>query len=142
VNLHPFLGYRDSLQELLRATALLLYIPSGKNTESVLTGKIFDYLRTGKPVLAIVPPAGLAAELLTKAGIGYIADHQDLPGIAERLMELYWLWENRALGELKVNHDYITQFSRPNLARKLAKLIDAVATGQPAGLPVHTGEEQ
>ncbi len=142
VNLHPFLGYRDSLQELLRATALLLYIPSGKNTESVLTGKIFDYLRTGKPVLAIVPPAGLAAELLTKAGIGYIADHQDLPGIAERLMELYWLWENRALGELKVNHDYIAQFSRPNLARKLAKLIDAVATGQPAGLPVHTGAEQ
>ena len=132
LSLHPFLSYRDSLKELMRATALLLYIPSGKNTASVLTGKIFDYLRSGKPVLAIVPPQGLAAELLTQAGTGYIADHQDLPGIAAKLLELYRQWENEALGELRVDHGFIAEFSRQSLARKLAGLIDEVVTGQSA----------
>ncbi len=124
VHLHPFLNYRDSLKEIMRATALLLYIPSGKNTASVLTGKIFDYLRSGKPVLAVVPPQGLAAELLTQAGTGYIADHQDLPGIASRLLELYQLWQRGGLTEIRMDQKYLQQFSRQELAHRLAQLIE------------------
>lgn len=124
LNLHPFLSYRNGLRELMCAAALLLYIPSGKNTESVLTGKIFDYLRTGKPVLAIVPPRGLAAELLTWAGTGYIADQQDLPGIAAKLLELFQLWQSGGLTEIRVDPEYLRQFSRQELAQRLAKLIE------------------
>lgn len=124
VAFHPFLSYRDSLRELMRADALLLYIPSGKNAESVLTGKIFDYLRCGKPILAIVPPAGLAAELVLKAGTGLVADHQDQTGIADNVLKLYQLWQSGKLSEIKADSEYVSQFSRQKLAQRLATLIE------------------
>ncbi len=124
VSFHPFLDYRDSLKELMRASALLLYIPSGKNTESVLTGKIFDYLQSEKPILAIVPPAGLASELVSKAGTGFVADYQDQGGIADSLLKLYQLWQNGKLQDIKADSDYIRQFSRRELAARLAGLIE------------------
>ncbi len=124
VNLHPFAPYKDSLAELMRASALLLYIPSGENTESVLTGKIFDYLRSEKPVLAIVPPQGLAANLLTEAGTGLIADYTDSAGISANLNKLYRMWETGKLAEIQADTEFIQQFSRQKLALRMSKLIE------------------
>ncbi len=126
VSFSPFLPYADSLKKQMAATALLLFIPSGKNTESVLTGKIFDYLRSEKPILAIVPPQGLAAELVLKAGTGLVADYQDIAGIANNLQKLYDLWQSGRLSELQPDRAYIRQFSRKEQAARLAKLIEEV----------------
>lgn len=126
VRFYPFQPYRASLSALLESDALLLYIPSGKNTDSVLTGKIFDYLRSGKPILAIAPPSGLAAEIVTKAGTGFVADCSDLAGIAAQLLKLYQLWERGELAKLEPDREYVSQFSRASLARRLAELLAEV----------------
>jgi glycosyltransferase involved in cell wall biosynthesis len=126
VYFHPFAPYKDSLAKLMQASALLLYIPSGENTESVLTGKIFDYLRSEKPVLAIVPPQGLAANLLTEAGTGLIADYTDAAGIAANLNKLYQMWETGKLAEIQADTEFIQQFSRQKLALRMSKLIEEV----------------
>lgn len=124
VSFRPFVTHRENIAQIMRATALLLYIPSGKNTESILTGKIFDYLRSGKPILAIVPPRGLSAKLVTEAGTGLVADYQDAQGIAENLNELYQKWEAGKLAEIQVDKEYISQFSRQKLAQAMSKLIE------------------
>ncbi|NLW18399.1 MAG: glycosyltransferase family 4 protein [Candidatus Cloacimonetes bacterium] len=124
VNFHPFVPHRENIAQIMQATALLLYIPSGENTESILTGKIFDYLRSGKPILAIVPPRGLAAKLVTEAGTGLVADHLDAPAIAANLNELYQKWESGKLDEIQVDTEYISQFSRQKLAQAMSKLIE------------------
>jgi len=116
--------HRENIAQIMQATALLLYIPSGENTESILTGKIFDYLRSGKPILAIVPPRGLAAKLVTEAGTGLVADHLDAPAIAANLNELYQKWESGKLDEIQVDTEYISQFSRQKLAQAMSKLIE------------------
>ncbi|MCB5246436.1 MAG: glycosyltransferase [Candidatus Cloacimonetes bacterium] len=123
----PFVSHSQSLKTLMRATALLLYIPSGKNAGSVLTGKIFDYLRSGKPILAIVPPGGMAAELVIKAGTGLVADCSDQQGISDKLLKLYQLWQDGDIERLQADQDFISAFSREKLAQALADLIDEVA---------------
>jgi glycosyltransferase involved in cell wall biosynthesis len=130
VKFHGFMSHSASLLEMMKADSLLLYIPSGKNAESVLTGKIFDYIRSGKPVLAVVPPTGLAASIVREARTGYIADYSDIPGIASRLMELYRLWKNRALNQTQPDWDYINSFSRRELANRLAGLINEALAGR------------
>ncbi|MDD4223188.1 MAG: hypothetical protein PHD87_01210 [Candidatus Cloacimonetes bacterium] len=127
VHFHPFAPHAQSLKTLMRATALLLYIPSGKNAGSVLTGKIFDYLRSGKPILAIVPPGGMAAELVIKAGTGLVADCSDQQGISDKLLKLYQLWQDGDIERLQADQDFISAFSREKLAQALADLIDEVA---------------
>ncbi|MDP3114862.1 MAG: hypothetical protein Q8M98_08800 [Candidatus Cloacimonadaceae bacterium] len=124
VNIEGFKPHRVSLQAMYNADALLLFIPSGKNTDSVLTGKIFDYLRSGKAILAIVPPKGLAAEIVLKAGSGFVAEHSDFDGIKRCLKEVYELWQAGRLSDLKTDKDYINGFSRQQQAMRLAALID------------------
>lgn len=126
VRFHPFQSHRESLRSLMRADALLLYLPSGKNAQSVLTGKIFDYLRSGKPVLAIVPPDGLAAKILTDAGTGFVADYQDREGIKTQLLRLWHLWHNQELDQIRPNREFTSQFSREKLASRLVALIGEV----------------
>ena len=64
------------------ADALLLLIPrAGGLGLSVLSGKIFEYLAAERPVLALVPPEGIAADLLRSTGFARIADPDDVGAI-------------------------------------------------------------
>lgn len=126
VKFHGFKPHRDSLKAMLKADALLLYIPSGRNADSVLTGKIFDYLASGKPILAVAPPLGLAADAVQRAGTGFVADHQDIPGIAAALLHLHELWREGGLGVIKPDREYVSTFSRRSQAERLARLIEEV----------------
>ncbi len=126
IRFQPFLPHAQTLAEMMNCDALLLYIPSGKNTGSVLTGKLFDYLRSGKPVLAIIPSEGIAANYLRKAGTGYIADYDDPDGIKETLNRLLSDHRNGALHEIKPDMDFISAFSRQKQAVELASLIREV----------------
>lgn len=141
VFLEPFTSHAESLQKMNDASALLLYIPSGKNTQSVLTGKIFDYIRSGRPILAIVPPDGLAASIVKDSGLGFVADHMDIRGIKSSLVKLVKLHEN-SLQELQPNWSYIEQYSRENQAAKLAGLIhECLKPSQPGNSPATSESE-
>ena len=121
----PFQPYRYNLREMMAADALLLYIPSGRNTDSVLTGKIFEYLRCSKPVLAIIPEKGAAAELLREAGIGFIASDTDHAGIKNQIMRLYRSWSKGDINSLAVDPEFLATYSRSAQAERLAQLIES-----------------
>ena len=51
--------------------ALLLLVPdAGGRGKGVLSGKVFEYIAAGRPILAVVPPDGAAAELIRETGSG------------------------------------------------------------------------
>ncbi|MFN8242156.1 MAG: hypothetical protein U0X39_15555 [Bacteroidales bacterium] len=77
-----FIGYcshEDSLGFLEDASALLLIIPDHKSNGSIITGKLFEYLATGKPVICLGPAEGDASEILneTKQGKNFSYDDKD-----------------------------------------------------------------
>ena len=124
VSIKPYQDYKENLQESSQADVLLLFIPSGKNKESVFTAKVFDYLRLSKPVLAIVPPNGIAAQLVSDAGIGFIASDAEVEKIKEQILILLKKHQENNLGEIKTNPAVLVQYSRENQARQLRELID------------------
>lgn len=68
--------------------ALLLVIPDIENNEGILTGKIFDYLGTGNPILGIGPSNGDAAEILRKSQGGEMFDYKDVHGMQSYLTNI------------------------------------------------------
>ncbi len=124
VDLHSFVSHRVSLQKMNEADVLLLYIADGVNTESILTGKIFDYIRIGKPILAIIPERGLAAEIVRNSGLGFIASPENPKGIDDAVSQIYRMWSNNELFTITPNSDYVAQFQRSELAGKLASLFN------------------
>jgi len=81
-----YVEHHRALAEILAADALLLVI--GGDSESaagVMTGKLFEYLRAGRPILLLGAPNGEAAQLLRKTGAGEALDHSEPSHVAALL---------------------------------------------------------
>ena len=119
-----YLPHHESIRYLLGANILLLVIGAGPGSEAVFTGKIFEYLVTKKPVLALVPP-GVAADLLTEAGVGFIVPPDDPHEIAEVLTKLYGSWSQGRL-DIAPNMDVIKRYNRRYQAKQLAEAFNKI----------------
>ena len=67
----PPVGYREALQEMLRADALLVMQGSGCNEQ--IPAKIYEYLRARRPILCLSDPAGDTVGVLRRAAIAHVA---------------------------------------------------------------------
>ena len=66
VQLLSALPYRKALEDCARADALLLFQAASCNHQ--IPAKAYEYLRLGKPVLALTPVVGDTAKLLEEVG--------------------------------------------------------------------------
>jgi glycosyltransferase involved in cell wall biosynthesis len=116
-----FAGY-VSHQEVFgfyaKADALVLILTDTKNAQGNIPGKLFEYLATGIPVLALGDPNGDSAKILMDAGGGEVIEHTDMEGIKIRLRNLL----NPSSGETKSAD--LEKYSRRNLSFQLAKILD------------------
>jgi len=125
VKIHSYLPHSQAIEVMQKADLLLLFSGTGLRSETELTGKFFEYLRAGKPILAVVHPHGASAEVLLRAISGFVADHNDVIQIENTMLTAYRLWLN---GELTIDPDweYIRTFERRNLTAKLAECFNHV----------------
>ena len=79
----PPVDYKDALREMLRADALLVMQASNCNDQ--IPGKIYEYLRAGRPILCLSDPQGDTVSVLRAAGIDTCARLDSAPEIAEAL---------------------------------------------------------
>jgi glycosyltransferase involved in cell wall biosynthesis len=98
--------------------ALVLILTDTKNAKGNIPGKLFEYLATGLPVLALGDPQGDSATLLSQAGAGAVLGHGDLKGMQAKLRELYAsAGTQQTLGSLEA-------FSRKTGSKQVAALLD------------------
>lgn len=111
------LPHRAALSELARCAMLLLVIAPQPGAQTVLTGKLFEYLRLGRPILACCPP-GDAARLIADLNAGIVADPTDPSAIARALAAL--------LDEPPppVSRSAVEPYERRRLAERTARLFN------------------
>jgi hypothetical protein len=95
---------------------LLIATKSGKN---VLTGKIFEYLKSKKAILALVPQGGEAQDLLTKLGNPWIAPLEDIEQIKTQILEIIDFVKDGG----EVDYD-ISQYSRRQQVKNFFAFIE------------------
>ena len=71
IELCPAIGYREALAEMLTVDGLLVL--QAANCNEQIPAKIYEYLRAGRPILALTDPAGDTADVLRKAKLDAIA---------------------------------------------------------------------
>jgi glycosyltransferase involved in cell wall biosynthesis len=108
----------QALAHMAEADYLLLVMTDGPS----LTGKIFEYMATGKPILAITPPDGEVARILHQTGAGWCAAPNDLAGIRAMLKAAYERSRNRENG-FHPDWEAIRRFERPRLAGDFGRLM-------------------
>lgn len=130
VEITGYLAHRQSIGYLLGADVLLLMIAPGPGSEGVLTGKLFEYLAAGRPILGLTPPSA-AADLIKESRAGVVIDPDDGTAIERQLIAWYAQWRR---GELTCVSDpaVIARFERRRLAETLAQALEAASMGQPS----------
>lgn len=117
-----YLSHKESIAFLLGADALLLTLDEGGELMLAVAGKIFEYLASGKPVLALVPSSSIASDILRKEGRGeYIVSPRDVESIENRIMALHTKYKNGCLPIYPVEN--LQAYTRKNATKKLSRLL-------------------
>jgi glycosyltransferase involved in cell wall biosynthesis len=128
VEVIDYVPRRESLRLQRDSDALLLLIPdAGGRGRGVLSGKVFEYLAAERPVLAVVPPDGAAAELVRETGAGVVAGPDDVPGIRDALLELHSQWRGGGLNGTPLTPEWRDKLSRASRVEELAELLESLA---------------
>lgn len=123
VRINGYQAHSDSLEVILAADLLLTPVGKGSEYNNVYTGKIFEYIRTGNPVLALAPTDGVLAELLKETRAGITCEMDDYEAIREALISSYTHWSEREV-LCRVDREKIRKYERRNLTEKLALVFD------------------
>lgn len=123
VEIAPPLPYGAALGEMLSADGLLVL--QAANCNDQVPAKLYEYLRAGRPVLALTDPAGDTAGLMRAAGIDTVAPLDDADAIAAALLRFVRLaQEDRAP---LAPPAFVAAQAREARTDQLAALLDEVA---------------
>ena len=118
VEMLPRVAYAQALQQLARADVLLL-LQASEDTRGLVPAKLYEYLRMGKPVLALTLP-GESAALLARTGGGVVVDPADIEELTRALGSLYRQWQDGTLSRLAPDPAVLAVYERRALAAQLA----------------------
>ena len=128
VELIPYVPRRRSLELQRDSDVLLLLIPeAGGRGRGVLSGKVFEYLAAERPVLAIVPEDGAAAQLIRDTGAGVVAAPDDVDAIRDALLDLHARWRDGKLDGTPLSPEWRDKLSRATRVEELADLLRSLA---------------
>ena len=112
-----YLSHFEILREVMRSHLLLLTI-NKKTNEEIITGKVFEYLGSGKPIL-LISGEGEVARLIRKFKRGSVVNNKNIEEIKKTILNYYNLYQQ---GFLKFSKPLsIKQFNRKTLTGHLAK---------------------
>jgi glycosyltransferase involved in cell wall biosynthesis len=119
---------RRSLELQRDSEVLLLLIPeAGGRGKGVLSGKVFEYLAADRPILAVVPPDGAAAELIRSADAGVVVAPDDIHGIVAALHEFHRKWKAGTLDAPALSDEWRAKVSRRSRVQDFADVLEELA---------------
>ncbi len=125
VSIKEFVPHKKAISRMMAAHVLFLPIPMDKENKRILTGKIFEYLATKRPLLAVGPIDGNAAAILKECDKPSMLEYDNYDGIKTRMLELFnaFTEDNTPGQEGNLFH---TNYSRKGTTKQLAALLKAV----------------
>lgn len=123
VKIKPSIRYRQILKEMVGADILLLF--QGESCNHQIPAKAYEYLRSGRPILALTPPGSETARLISTTRSGAIVDPKDSGTIAKQLA----IWIDclkRGKTLPAASPEIAKQYSRQKQTDMLARIFDCL----------------
>ena len=124
VEIIPYIPHEKVIIEQSSSQVLLLFVNNSPNAKGILTGKIFEYMASGRPILAIGPKDGDTAIILDETKSGVIVDFEDKEGMKEVILDLFSKYKANQL--ITKENESVKKYSRRALAKEYVNLIERI----------------
>lgn len=133
-----YVSHQTALEYNLNADLLLLLVGDEAQFKPIYTGKFFDYLRSGRPILALAPKNGAVDRVLRETGHGEAHLSTQISEIKKMILREYQAWQNGKAAK-QLCSPKIQQFERKALTGQLANVLSSVVSSHNS-LPVSGSE--
>lgn len=120
---HGYLNHLDAVGILKSSSALWFMVGDGKNSDTISSGKMFEYIGSGKPILACLSDGALKS-ILQEYNAAQIVPPADIHSIKNAILSLYSDFQKSALTE--GSNEFRDKFRRDQLTEILSKEFNAV----------------
>ena len=116
-----YVPHVDAIKFQKQSQVLLLVEIDSEDTKCIIPGKLFEYMVSGRPILAIGPKGSDVSEILRTTNTGNYFLYGDHDALKEAILDMFQAFRT---GNLKSNAIGLQQYSRKALTSKLAELIN------------------
>ena len=116
-----YVSHSEAIAHQRKSQVLLLIEINSEDTKSIIPGKLFEYMVSERPIIAIGPNGSDFAEIITTTNTGVFFDYSEKMKLKSVLLNFY----NQYLeGKLQSNTVGLQQYSRKNLTAKLVEVLN------------------
>jgi hypothetical protein len=118
-----YVSHQEAVRFQKESQVLLLIEIDSLDTKLILPGKLFEYLVSGRPILAMGPAGSDFASIITETQTGAFFTYNLK---AEVKAYIHGCYSNYLAGNLKVSPQGIEKYARKNLTKQLAQLLSTL----------------
>ena len=115
-----YVSHQEAVEHQRKSQVLLLIEINSNDTKSIIPGKLFEYMVSERPIIALGPEGSDFAEIITSTNTGVFFLYDELEQLKALLLKYYNLYKEQ---NLKVHAVGLQQYSRKSLTEQLSKLI-------------------
>lgn len=115
-----YVSHSEAVKHQKASQVLLLIEIDSEETKSIIPGKLFEYMVSERPIIAIGPKDSDFAEIITSTNTGVFFTYNEKERLKKTILTNFELYLDKKLQVYPVG---LQQYSRKSLTEKLAKLI-------------------
>ena len=117
---HNYIKYNDTIPYLIKSQILLLIESDDNESSYAIPAKIFEYINSGRPIIAIGPKDSEIKQIIDETKSGKYFLYSEYDELLSYLSNSYYQYESKNLHSTSINID---KYHRKNLAKKLSQII-------------------
>jgi galactitol-specific phosphotransferase system IIB component len=115
-----YVSHLEAIEHQRKSQVLLLIEIDSPETKSIIPGKVFEYLVSERPIIAIGPKDSDFAEIITTTNTGVFFTYDEKEKLKKTITTYFDLYLEKKLTVFPVG---LQQYSRKNLTEKLSKIV-------------------
>ena len=124
LDVHGYVSHQKSLDAINKANILVLTNFDNEASKGIIPGKLFEYIATNNPIIALGPDDADVQRILSETKAGEYFNHRDIDALKKYILNVYKQWLANPNNVYPTNQEEVSKFNRKNLTQRLSEVID------------------